>query len=938
MELLFDNAIQFQAKNGTLLTSGRVYVYYRNRTELANVYANYSGTTPLANPVMLDAEGRGSVFVDPAFSYTYVVTDRFGNEQFSIDKEFPNGIPTDGEYVYSVREGDYIHVEESGDLKKTVTVSVSDEAKDILDNAASKDYVDAAAADAKTVVNQGNNVRIDMDVKPDGHFDYTINAQGVNITSPNQTIDINVTTDPNTDTKTFEIDVGSGQVDYFFGHSTNISVTDDTSYELVALANQAVQGTLNPQNLKAGVYVMLATVKYRPVTNTNDLQRVFISAGYPAIQHYDVLDMSYTEYHTKEIAQILILPNDGQRATLYAQFENMPAGRQIGLELYNLSLYRIDKILAAGNVMPGITAVVHDATLTGDGTIEDPLSVADPGLITVSTDTTLTGDGTVNNPLSVANPGITSVATDATLTGTGIVGDPLSVANPGITSVVTDGVTITGTGIVGDPLVAVGGGASYGEGDAIEIDANDDINVLYGDGLAINGDNELEVQLGDGLTFEDDGGIKVITVDSDVSDVVETVEKLKKDLDTQITTNFDMPNISQVYDFADPSVSTLANGACMLCQAFTIPINHEIRTVSEDADEPTLLGVYAQQSFSYKIMLALYEYTYAKAGEQNGSSTYVGDTGPVDVAQGVNEWPLKNRNPSITELRSDKVYYATLYLPNAARVNGLFLAGAPNYGNASVPAEPRLTCAVENITWEGSEMDMSDPTTTLNHYTVVQVPGEPDYYQYYIGPWNSGYNERWTAPRFYMQIRNGEYNIPVVPTVPFNTLGAQLPDSAGLVSTIPGFTPSSSNSVYRDVTPLMNVTITSMEWIDNMANYVGWAAGNCVYDSGYTNNLSGVSNTVTDLGVLVTVDGHDGYGHKITFTSPISLTAGTTYRFLCDTFTSGSDYSFTWSTPADVLDVSDNGWYADYQNMTRFNNYFGKYLKLTDSNNVSYVI
>ena len=81
MELLFDNAIQFQAKNGTLLTSGRVYVYYLGRTELAPVYSGYSGETPISNPVMLDAEGRGSVYVDPAFSYTYVVTDRFGKEQ-----------------------------------------------------------------------------------------------------------------------------------------------------------------------------------------------------------------------------------------------------------------------------------------------------------------------------------------------------------------------------------------------------------------------------------------------------------------------------------------------------------------------------------------------------------------------------------------------------------------------------------------------------------------------------------------------------------------------------------------------------------------------------------------------------------------------------------------------------------------------------------------
>ena len=130
MELLFDNAIQFQAKNGTLLTGGRVYVYYLGRTELAPVYSGYSGGTPISNPVMLDAEGRGSIYVDPAFSYTYVVTDRFGKEQFSIDKEFSVGIPTEGTYVKHIVEGDYIKVEETGDRAKTVTVGVNEAAKD----------------------------------------------------------------------------------------------------------------------------------------------------------------------------------------------------------------------------------------------------------------------------------------------------------------------------------------------------------------------------------------------------------------------------------------------------------------------------------------------------------------------------------------------------------------------------------------------------------------------------------------------------------------------------------------------------------------------------------------------------------------------------------------------------------------------------------------
>lgn len=440
--------------------------------------------------------------------------------------------------------------------------------------------------------------------------------------------------------------------------------------------------------------------------------------------------------------------------------------------------------------------------------------------------------------------------------------------------------------------------------------------------------------VGNGLEIDND--TLEVKIDSEVGDVVETVEKLKVDLDTQITTNFDMPNISQVYDFADPSVSTLANGACMLCQSFTIPINHELRTTTDDADTPTLLGIYAQQNFAHKVMLALYEYTYAAEGEEHGSSTYVGDTGPVNVVQGVNEFPLKNRNPSITELRSDKVYYATLYLPNAARVNGLLLAGCPGYGNSSIPAEPRLSCAVENITWKGQELDMSDPTTTLNHYQEVILPGEPTYYQYYIGPWNSGYNERQSAPRFYMQIRNGEYNVPVVPTEPFVDLDDALPRGTLTQTDIPSFTPSQANSAFRDVTPLLNVTITAFEWIDGMQNAAGWAAANCVYDSGFANNLSGVSNTVTDLGEVISGN-NPGYAHRITLTTPLTLTAGTTYRFLCGC-TDGSPYFKVWLDPTNVIYFGNNGWYIDISNLTRDDHHAGMYNKLYDNNSNYWVI
>ena len=365
-----------------------------------------------------------------------------------------------------------------------------------------------------------------------------------------------------------------------------------------------------------------------------------------------------------------------------------------------------------------------------------------------------------------------------------------------------------------------------------------------------------------------------------------------------------------------------------------------MRTTTDDADTPTLLGIYAQQNFAHKIMLALYEYTYAAEDEEHGSSTYVGDTGPVTVLKGMNEFPLKNRNPSITELRSDKVYYASLYLPSTAFANGLYLGGCPGYGNASIPAEPRLTCATENITWNGQELDLDDPTTTLNHYQVIQIPGQDTYYQYYIGPWVGGYNERWSAPRFYMQIRNGEFNEPVIPTVPFNTLGdSKLPRGGILASNLPNFSSSTANSAFRDVTPLTNVTITSFEWIDSKATAGGWEAANCVFNSDYSTNLSGVSNSVVDLGEVYHNEDYTAYAHRITFTTPITLTAGTTYRFLCSSWSASSDWIWSWTDPTDVFDATNNGWYVDWSsNVSRYSHIAGQYNKLYDSNNNHYVI
>lgn len=76
---------QFQAKNGSILVSGKVYIYYQGRTALATTYHDEEGTVVNANPVILDNNGRATVFADTIYSYTIVVCDYYGKELFSQD-------------------------------------------------------------------------------------------------------------------------------------------------------------------------------------------------------------------------------------------------------------------------------------------------------------------------------------------------------------------------------------------------------------------------------------------------------------------------------------------------------------------------------------------------------------------------------------------------------------------------------------------------------------------------------------------------------------------------------------------------------------------------------------------------------------------------------------------------------------------------------------
>lgn len=863
----YNPVLHFEDVKGHPLANGWLYTFIAGTNTPIATAKNESGSSMNPVKINLDSRGECEAWLDPSIKYKFEVWNSNRTWHQVKDNISAPGVVSMPDTKDVVVEGDGVltfvaKTEAGGVIKYTVSIS-SAFAQQVADNTGDianlfqtkKDKQDAVTFNGsatKTVKNISQNADGKITVEFED-IDLPPEVPNVEITSPNGTLDVQSSTDVQTNTKTFTIDVKKGDVDYYIGSKPTVEV-GATNYDITNNLVKA-EGNLDIAHPGKGLYLVCVNANVRPSGLSNERHEIWLSVG-PRNTYTMMHSLDWSNLQDTDISCASILKITGNEPIQIMLGYGSTPTIGVDLTIENVSVYRLDSVIGQG----GGTAYT-----AGNGIkIENDV---------ISTD------------IAIQNAQKIDVFLDF--------GNVIQTVN----SISTDGSTIR----------------------------TDGFNFTL-----------PSIKAGDGIKFTKVGNETTVSMDSEVSDVVETVEKLKQDLDTQITTNFDMPNISQVYDFADPSVSTLANGACMLCQSFTIPINHELRTTTDDPDTPTLLGIYAQQNFVHKIMLALYEYTYAGEGEEHGSSTYVGDTGPVDVVQGVNEFPLKNRNPSITELRSDKVYYATLYLPNAARVNGLLLAGAPNYGNGSIPAEPRLTCAVENITWNGQELDMSDPTTTLNHYQEVVIPGEPTYYQYYIGPWNSGYNERQTAPRFYMQIRNGEYNVPVVPTAPFVDLGDALPRGTLTQTDIPSFTPSQANSAYRDVTPLMNVTITGFEWIDGMSTAAGWAAANCVFDSGFSTNLSGVSNTVTDLGQVVSGE-YPGYAHRITFTTPLTLTAGTTYRFLCGC-TDGSPYFKVWLDPTDVIYFGNNGWYVDISNLTRDEHHAGMYNKLYDSNNNSYVI
>ncbi len=280
----------------------------------------------------------------------------------------------------------------------------------------------------------------------------------------------------------------------------------------------------------------------------------------------------------------------------------------------------------------------------------------------------------------------------------------------------------------------------------IGYEADGSLKALISSGLAFDEDkymyvplssglgydnNGIYVKVGDGLKFDDEQGVMAITIDSQVEEVVETVEELKGDMASKLTTNFPYPMITDVsFDFGQHNIG----GAC-ICQLFSVPFRHQIIV------DETYITVYTKD-VGYgqsNVMFGIFEYD--PAGNQGrGTTNFICDTGAISIAKtqtsDILEFPIKHLNSDEDHqaLRPDRLYYAVLAMPSSAG-SGIFLASCKNY-DSNVNSMPTLNWRMDNTNQYISWDDPQNASLEQTHW------------------WDSGYNEDSTLYRFFMQIRN----------------------------------------------------------------------------------------------------------------------------------------------------------------------------------------
>ena len=323
---------QFQNKNGSNLVSGKVYIYYQGRTALATTYHDEEGTVVNSNPVLLDNNGRATVFANTIYSYTIVVCDYYGKELFSQDITLHDAISTAKDVIVMGSDGsvkvdtttlpngvqydlsvntDIIATKKSVDDVKTdlnnLTGKVDNHTTQIEQIQEDINGIDSSLAKKKDKQNELNfNGSATKTVKkitqyPNGELDVEFEdidlpqeVPNVDITSADSSVNITESVDATTNTKTFDLSVNIEDAPTFGRFVANNGLTlTKTEGNMTLSSDGKIQ-------LKKGKgYHFTIRGNYYNDTLYNDLR-----------------DISFIEYSRNETIPIIV---DGTLSTEQAQ-------------------------------------------------------------------------------------------------------------------------------------------------------------------------------------------------------------------------------------------------------------------------------------------------------------------------------------------------------------------------------------------------------------------------------------------------------------------------------------------------------------------------------------------------------------------------------------------------------------------------------------------
>ena len=441
---LLPPTFQIENTEGRPLTGGWMEVYIHGTRNKYYCASDFDGTLH-SFKIQLDSLGSNVVLASPVHSYDIYVYNKFG----SLVMSRYNVIPTTGEGTYI---GDIVNIDSpdntvdvSSDGGTNWHISIKDtvDTLELLQNEVATavtsindrlDGIDLTLANKKdkqsqliyggndhmtiTKISQNENGEI-TEVKYEP-IDLPPQVPNVEITSPNSSINIQSSTDVQTNTKTFSIDVNNQEPvwHYWTGNNawTQVSTASWTQINRPTVGDGSGVHPWTP-DIKRGVYDVKShfTVTFHNEDNAKVIPNQIIQVGFrakfvgkndpTAIRYVDLGAWTYdptlytNEPYQYNFAQESLRQNHDTSNIInvasywgdtdfYVFFE----ARLLNTD-GSQSVPSIDTVLLAeityfgyheikGNVIGygqgGLDKVYHDPTLSGDGTSDSPLSVTIP--------------------------------------------------------------------------------------------------------------------------------------------------------------------------------------------------------------------------------------------------------------------------------------------------------------------------------------------------------------------------------------------------------------------------------------------------------------------------------------------------------------------------------------------------------------------------------